>query len=62
MACHKSIWKDNLTVFTVAHEIAPHNTPVALNLARAHVQGAIALGDASYCDKAVPTFDQVIRE
>lgn len=58
----ESIWKDDLTVFTVAHEIAPHNAPVALNLARAHVQAAIALGDAGHCDEAVSTFNQVIRE
>jgi len=58
----ESIWKDDLTVFTVAHEIAPHNAPVALNLARAHVQAAIALGDAGHCDEAVPTFIEVIRE
>lgn len=58
----ESIWKDDLTVFTVAHEIAPHNGPVALNLARAHVQAAIALGDAGHCDEAVPTFDRVIRD
>ena len=58
----ESIWKDDLTVFTVAHEIAPHNAPVALNLARAHVQAAIALGDAGRCDEAVPTFNEVIRD
>ena len=58
----ESIWKDDLTVFTVAHEIAPHNAPVALNLARAHVQAAIALGDAGHCDEAVPTFNQVIKD
>jgi len=58
----ESIWKDDLTVFTAGHEIAPHNAPVALNLARAHVQAAIELGDSGRCDEAVPTFNQVIRE
>lgn len=58
----ESIWKDDFTVFTVAHEIAPHNAPVALNLARAHVQAAIELGDAGHCDEAVSTFNDVIRE
>jgi len=58
----ESIWKDDLAVFTAAHEIAPYNAPVALNLARAHVQAAIALGNAGHCDDAVPTFNQVIRE
>jgi tetratricopeptide (TPR) repeat protein len=58
----ESIWKDDLTVFTVAHEIAPHNAPIALNLARAHVQAAIALGDAGRCDEAIPTFNEVTQE
>ncbi len=58
----ESAWKDDLTVFTVAHQIAPHNTPVALNLARAHVQVALQLGEAGRCDEAVVTFNEVIRE
>jgi protein O-mannosyl-transferase len=55
-------WKDDLTVFTVAHQIAPHNAPVALNLARAHVQVALQLGEAGRCNEAVVTFNEVIRE
>jgi len=55
-------WKDDLTVFTVAHQIAPHNAPVALNLARAHVQVALQLGEAGRCNEAVLTFNEVIRE
>lgn len=58
----ESIWKDDFTVFTIAHEIAPHNAPVALSLARTHVQAAIALGDAGRCDEAIPTFNEVTRE
>ena len=58
----ESAWKDDLTVFTVAHQIAPHNTPVALNLARAHVQVALQLGEAGRCNEAVVTFNEVIRE
>ena len=58
----ESTWKDDLTVFTVAHQIAPHNTPVALNLARAHVQVALQLGEAGRCNEAVVTFNEVIRE
>jgi protein O-mannosyl-transferase len=58
----ESAWKDDLTVFTVAHQIAPHNAPVALNLARAHVQVALQLGEAGRCDEAVVTFNEVIRE
>jgi tetratricopeptide (TPR) repeat protein len=58
----ETAWKDDLTVFTVAHQIAPHNAPVALNLARAHVQTALQLGESGRCDEAVLTFNQVIRE
>jgi hypothetical protein len=58
----ESAWKDDLTVFTVAHQIAPHNSPVALNLARAHVQVALQLGEAGRCDEAVVTFNEVIKE
>jgi len=58
----ESTWKDDLTVFTVAHEIAPHNAPVALNLARAHVQVALQLGDVGRCKEAMVTFNAVIRE
>src|SRR4029077_360797 len=32
----ETAWKDDLTVFTAAHQIAPHNGPVAQNLANAH--------------------------
>ena len=58
----ENAWKDDLTVFTVAHQIAPHNAPVALNLARAHVQVALQLGEAGRCNEAVVTFNEVIRE
>lgn len=58
----ESAWKDDLTLFTVAHQIAPHNAPVALNLARAHVQVALQMGEAGRCNEAVVTFNEVIRE
>lgn len=58
----ENAWKDDLTVFTMAHQIAPHNAPVALNLARAHVQVALQLGEAGRCNEAVVTFNEVIRE
>jgi len=58
----ESAWKDDLTIFTVAHQVAPHNGPVALNLARAHVQAALQLGEAGRCNEAVSTFNDVIRE
>src|SRR5207248_4403102 len=55
-------WKDDLTVFTVAHELAPHNTPVAKNLADAHVQVALQLADDGRCSEAMPVVQQVSQE
>ncbi len=49
-------WKDDLTVFTVAHQNVPHNGPVAQSLSRAHVQVALGL------DEAVPIFQQAIQQ
>ena len=58
----ESMWKDDLTVYTVAHQIAPHNAPVAQNLVRAHVQVALGLDEADRCDEAVPIFQKAIQE
>ena|SRR3984957_9543273 len=58
----ESTWKDDLTVFTVAHQNAPYNAPVAQNLANTHVQVALALDEADHCDEAMPIFEQVIQE
>jgi hypothetical protein len=58
----ESTWKDDLTVFTVAHQNAPHNDPVALSLARANVQVGIGLDEAGRCDEAMPIFEQVIQQ
>jgi protein O-mannosyl-transferase len=58
----ESQWKDDLTVFTVAHQDAPHNAPVAQNLANTHVQAALALDEADRCDEAMPIFEQVIQQ
>ncbi len=55
-------WKDDLTVFTIAHQLAPHNTPVAMHLADAHVQGALQLADEGRCSEAVPIIQQVTQE
>ena len=55
-------WKDDLTLFTVAHQNAPQNEPVARNLARAHVQVALGLDDQGRCDQAVPIFEEAIRQ
>ncbi|MGD1079873.1 MAG: tetratricopeptide repeat protein [Candidatus Sulfotelmatobacter sp.] len=57
----ESMWKDDLTVFTVAHQSAPHNGPVAQNLANAHVQVALGLDEDGRCDEAMPMFDQAIQ-
>jgi protein O-mannosyl-transferase len=58
----ESAWKDDLTVFTVAHQQAPNNVPVAENLARAHVQVALSLDEEGRCGEAVPIFNQAIEQ
>jgi len=58
----ESAWTDDLTVFTVAHQDAPHNAPVAQHLADTHVQAALALDEADRCDEAMPILDQVIQQ
>jgi protein O-mannosyl-transferase len=55
-------WKDDLTVFTVAQQLAPRNAPVARNLANAHVQVALQLADDGRCSEAMPVFEQVSQE
>jgi protein O-mannosyl-transferase len=55
-------WKDDLTVFTVAYQLAPHNAPVAKHLADAHVQVALQLADDGRCSEAMPVFQQVSQE
>jgi tetratricopeptide (TPR) repeat protein len=58
----ESAWKDDLTVFTVAHQDAPHNAPVAQHLADAEVQVALALDEEDRCDEAIPIFEQVLQQ
>lgn len=58
----ESAWKDDLTLFTVAHQNAPHNEPVARNLARAHVQIALGLDEKGRCDQAVSMFEEAIEQ
>ena len=58
----EAAWKDDLTVFTVAQQIAPHNAPVAQSLARAHVQVALDLDVAGHCNEAMPVFEQVTQQ
>jgi hypothetical protein len=58
----ESAWKDDLTVCTVAQRSAPHNGPVALNLARANAQVALRLDEGGRCDEAMPIFEQTIQQ
>jgi hypothetical protein len=58
----ESMWHDDLTLFTTAHELAPHNGPVAQNLANARVQAALKLDEEGRCGEAMPVFEQVTRE
>jgi hypothetical protein len=55
-------WKDDATVFTIAHQLAPHNAPVAEHLADVHVQAALELDQEGRCSEAMPTFEQVSRD
>ncbi len=55
-------WKDDSTVFTTAHELAPHNRPVARNLADTRVRAALLIADEGRCNEAMPVFDEVNRE
>jgi tetratricopeptide (TPR) repeat protein len=58
----ESMWKDDLTLFTVAHESAPNNGPVAQSLSRAHVQMALGLDEQGRCDEAMRIFQQAIQQ
>ncbi len=55
-------WKDDLAVFTMAHEIAPRNQPVRLSLARAQVQLAMHLDEEGRCEEAIPILEGATRE
>jgi protein O-mannosyl-transferase len=55
-------WKDDSTVLTTAHRLAPHNRPVAQNLANTYVQGALKLEDEGRCSEAIPILDGVIHD
>lgn len=57
----EGMWKDDLTVFTAAHQIAPNNAPITLDLTRAHVQMALSLDEEGRCDEAIPIFNRAIR-
>lgn len=55
-------WRDDLTVFATAHELAPLNGPVALHLADAHVQQALQMADEGRCSEALPVFQGVTQQ
>ncbi|MBO0912059.1 MAG: tetratricopeptide repeat protein [Acidobacteria bacterium] len=55
-------WKDDATVFSTAHQLAPHNAPVARNLADTSVERALALQGEGRCDEAIPMFNRVIGD
>jgi len=55
-------WKDDLTLFTTAHQLAPNNPWVALNLERANVQAALPLVEQGRCDEVLPIFERVTRK
>jgi hypothetical protein len=55
-------WKDDSSVFTVAHQLAPHNRPVSRHLADNRVKAALLIADEGRCSEAMPVFDEVTRE
>jgi protein O-mannosyl-transferase len=55
-------WKDDLTLFTLAHQLALNNPWVALNRERANVQAALPLVEQGRCADALPVFERVTQE
>ena len=55
-------WKDDTTVFTTAHQLAPNNAPVARHLADTYVKAALQLDEEGRCGEAMPIFEKVIRD
>lgn len=55
-------WESDATVFSIAHELAPRNVPVARNLADTRVLEGLELHDEGRCQEALPIFEQVTRE
>jgi len=55
-------WRDDLTLFTRAHQLAPANAPVSRNLADARVrQALLSLEPEGRCGEAIPIFEEVTR-
>lgn len=55
-------WKDDATVFTIAHELAPQNGPVSRKLADTHIQAALELDQEGRCGEALPVFEKVTND
>jgi len=55
-------WSDDMTVLTVAHQIAPHNPPVAQAFADARVHMAEQLDADGRYSEALPVLEQVTVE
>ena len=55
-------WRDDSTVFTKAHDLAPNNRPVAKNLTDTRVRAALLIADEGQCSEAMPVFDEAARE
>ena len=55
-------WKDDASVFSTAHRLAPHNAPVARNLADTSVEAAVRLQDQGRCGEAIPTLNRVVHD
>ncbi len=58
----EKLWNDDLTLFTAAHQLAPNNPWVALNLERANVQVALGQVAQGRCSEVLPVFQRVSRE
>jgi protein O-mannosyl-transferase len=55
-------WSDDLTLFTVSHQLAPDNRWVERNLERANVQAALGLVEQGRCSEVLSVFERVTRE
>lgn len=55
-------WKDDLTLFTAGHELAPNNPWVAANLEDARVQQALGMVAQGRCSEVLPVFEKATRD
>jgi tetratricopeptide (TPR) repeat protein len=61
-ASQEQQWRNDLTVLTVAHQLAPHNVPVAQALADKQVHIALQLAADGRYSEALPILEQVTEE